>query len=476
MAKIKQLINLLLTKKYILKFVAYFLLIVLFYVFGDFMGIFFLTFIFAYLFYTLAWFIRSKVLFVTRKVTKNKIIIWFVKRMFCLNIIIVTLYILFIWFFIFIVSDLVPKLINELSELPQNLPFLAEPINWVTSKLVEIKNFNTELWWSISEIVSNQDIQVVLDILSKLKSASVIFLQIIISLILSFVFLIDRFKLRIYLLQIKRSNFKFFYREYKIILEKIVKSFWLIFKAQAMIAFANSVLTIIWLATIWIIHGWSFPYLLTLWLIVFIAWFIPVLWVFISSIPILIVAYSMIWGYPVMIEIVLLVSIVHVIEAYYLNPKIVSRFLEIPVSLTFVILIVSEHLFWIAGLLIWVSLFYFIVWLLRDVDKVLKKNKKHIKRISTANIQEVSVDGVEKTWVDKVVKTWVDKVVKTWVDKNSKTRVDKTTKTWENKIQQTLENKISKIWNDIKEVSGDNIQKIWVNKTKKILKNKILKV
>jgi predicted PurR-regulated permease PerM len=46
-----------------------------------------------------------------------------------------------------------------------------------------------------------------------------------------------------------------------------------------------------------------------------------------------------------MIEIALLISIVHVIESYYLNPKIVSRFLEIPVSLTFVILIVSEHLF-----------------------------------------------------------------------------------------------------------------------------------
>ena len=130
---------------------------------------------------------------------------------------------------------------------------------------------------------------------------------------------------------------------------------------------------------IWLIHGWTFPYLLTLWLIVFIAWFIPVLGVFLSSIPILIIAYSIIGGYPVLIEIIILIAIVHMIEAYYLNPKIVSRFLEIPVSLTFIVLIISEHLFWIAWLLIWVSLFYFIVWLLRDVDRVLKKNKKRIK-------------------------------------------------------------------------------------------------
>jgi len=46
--------------------------------------------------------------------------------------------------------------------------------------------------------------------------------------------------------------------------------------------------------------------------------------------------------------IVLLIVIVHIVEAYYLNPKIVSSFLKIPVSLTFVILLVSEHFFGLA--------------------------------------------------------------------------------------------------------------------------------
>jgi hypothetical protein len=43
------------------------------------------------------------------------------------------------------VSNMVPKLINELRELPQNMPFLAEPISSVTNKLEEIKNFKSEL-------------------------------------------------------------------------------------------------------------------------------------------------------------------------------------------------------------------------------------------------------------------------------------------------------------------------------------------
>ena len=380
MSKFSHFVNLLFTRKFISKFIAYFLLVIFFYIFSDFLGIFLLTFIFWYLFLNLACFFKINIDKFILKYIKSFKIKRILKKIFCLNFLIVVIYILFIWWIIFITSDMIPKLITELSELPKNMPFLAEPISWVTNKLVEIKNFKSELWWSINQVVSNNDYEVFLDILSSLKSASVIFLQIIISLVLSFVFLIDRFRLNKYLLGIKKSSFSFLYKEYKIIFNKIVISFGLILKAQSMIALANSILTIIWLFIIGQIHWWVFPYLLTLWLIVFIAWFIPVLGVFISSIPILIIAYSIIWWYSVLFEIMFLIVSVHIIEAYYLNPKIVSRFLEIPVSLTFIILIISEHVFWIAWLLIWVSLFYFIVWLLRDIDKVLKKKKKTLKK------------------------------------------------------------------------------------------------
>lgn len=388
MNKLKQFLNLLFTKKFLSKFTAYSLLIIIFYAFSDFLGIFLLTFIFAYLFLTLAEFLKVKLDMFLLDHCVNQKRLKFLKKFFWLNFIIVSIYVIFVWIIAFIVSDMVPKLITELSELPKSIPFLAEPIASVTNQLVEIKNFNTELWGSISNIVSSKDIDVVLDILDKLKSASLIFLQVMLSIVLSFVFLIDRYRLQKYLQGIKKSSFHFLYKEYKIILEKIVKSFWLIFKAQAMIALANSILTVIWLIIIWLIHGWAFPYLLTLWLIVFIAWFIPVLWVFISSIPILIVAYSIIWWVPVLIEITLLIAIVHIVEAYYLNPKIVSSFLEIPVSLTFIVLIVSEHFFWIAGLLIWVSMFYFMVWLFWDIDKALKKKKKEVKRLKDKSVKK----------------------------------------------------------------------------------------
>jgi len=66
-------------------------------------------------------------------------------KMFPLNGIIITLYIIFIGVIIFILSDLLPKLINELSELPKTMPFLSEQIQIVLSTLQEIKNFNSEI-------------------------------------------------------------------------------------------------------------------------------------------------------------------------------------------------------------------------------------------------------------------------------------------------------------------------------------------
>jgi len=61
-------------------------------------------------------------------------------------------------------------------------------------------------------------------------------MNIILSLILSFIFIIDRQKVKKYFLQVKESNFGFLYKEYKVIIDRIVSSFGLIFKAQSMIA------------------------------------------------------------------------------------------------------------------------------------------------------------------------------------------------------------------------------------------------
>lgn len=368
--EVKKISKMFLTKKFLKKITAYIILILFFYIFSDFLFIFFLTFIFAYLFSSLWNFIKDRIdALIDELVSKNKLR-KLIKKIISINTIILFEYVLLIIFIVFTLTSVLPKIVDELVSLPDKFPFVKNEVDNVVIKLQDLIAFNTELWWSITEVVNTQDINIVFDIFEKLKSAWILFLKIVLSIILSFVFIVDRQKLKKYFLWIKESNFSFLYHEYADFFERVVKSFWLIFKAQSIIALTNTILTAIWLYAIWFVYNeWvMFPYFITVIIIVFICWFIPVLWTFLSSIPILFIWYNM-WWFPVVIALLLLIWLIHMIEAYYLNPKIVSSFLNLPVSLTFIILIVSEHFFGIAWLLVWVSMFYFIEWLLKDANK-----------------------------------------------------------------------------------------------------------
>lgn len=380
MTQVKQFMSFVFTKKFFKKLFAYGLLIAFIYLFKDFAFIFFLTFIFAYLFLTSGQHLKERLdNFITNLCRKHNVA--FLKKIIWLNAIIIFEYIIFIAIIVLVLSSILPKLITELTEIAKNMPFFTDQVTQVTDTLKEIKKDYTEIGWTLNQVVSNKDYEVLFWVFQKLRDAWIIFFQIILALILSFVFIIDRKKLNKYLSGIKKSNFRFLYNEYRIIFEKVVKSFGLIFKAQAMIALVNAILTVFWLYIIWLMYGMLFPYILTLWLIVFVFWFIPVLWVFLSSLPIIFVAYTFVWWIDIVLAIIILIVIVHLVEAYYLNPKIVSSFLDFPVSLTFLILIISEHLFGFAWLLIWVSLFYFIMWLLKDIDLAISKKKKKISKV-----------------------------------------------------------------------------------------------
>lgn len=357
------------------KIISYFLLILFFFLFKDFLMIFFLTFIFAYLFLTFWKLIKSKLDLIFVNVIKNDNVVIFLKNLLSLNLIVWILYISFIWILFFALSDLLPQLTKELTEISNYIPMISDPLSLVTSKLEEIKNINNQIWWSIWELFTKQDIDLAMQIFEKLKWAWAVLVKILISLILSYIFIIDRTKLHDYLNWIKKSNFWFFYDEYKTIVEKIVKTFWLVFQAQSIIALANATLTTIWLLIIWYLHNVTFPFIYTLAIIVFICWFIPVFWTFVSSVPILILWFSMVWWVSAVLEIVILITVIHAIEAYILNPKIVSSFIHLPVSLTFLVLIISEHLMWFVWLVIWISSFYLILELLKDADKIVTKSK-----------------------------------------------------------------------------------------------------
>lgn len=399
----KKIGKLLVNKYFIQKFIAYILLIAAFYFLQHFLLVLFLTFIFSYLFLTFWNFLKEKLDIFLIKILRNWNTILFLQKFFSLNIIIIFLYLIFIGAIFFALSDLLPQLTRELRDLPNYIPALREPILMVTSKLEEIKNINSQIWGSISEIFTKQDIDIILQVLEKIKAFGAIFLKVIMALILSYIFIIDRDKLSEYLKWIQTSNFGFLYQEYKVIIEKIVRTFWLVFKAQSMIALTNMILTTIGLFIIWLIHGAPFPLIYTLAIIVFICGFIPVLWTFISSFPILLIGYTTYWGFWILFEVIFLISFIHAVEAYYLNPKIVSSYIKLPLSLTFLVLILSEHFMGFAGLVIWISSFYLLLELFCDADKIITKSK-----IAFSNMNELEKETKKNLKKDIRVSRKVD--------------------------------------------------------------------
>lgn len=394
MKTLRKILKLLFNKTIFEKSVAYLLFILAFYLLQDFIFVLFLTFIFSYLFLTFWVFLKGKFDNFVSRIIKWKKEEEFLKKFFSLNVVITFLYLSFIWAIFFTLSNLLPELTRELKDLPKYIPVLKEPVSMVADKLEEIKNINSEIWWSIYEVLNKQNIYIFTQIYEKLKAFWAIFIKIILSLILSYIFIIDREKLWEYLKWIKSSNFAFLYNEYKIIIDKIVKTFGLVFKAQGIIALTNTILTIIWLFIIWFAHYSTFPFIYTLAIIVFICSFIPIVWTFISSIPILIIGYANFWTWTIILELILLIFFIHAVEAYYLNPKIVSSFIKLPLSLTFVVLILSEHFMWFAWIIIWISSFYLIIELLKDADNIISKSRHALSQMN--DIEEETKSNLKK--------------------------------------------------------------------------------
>lgn len=403
--RVNSITHLVFNRYFFQKILALAILVLLAYLLKQFVFLFLVTFLFAYLFLSFWEFLFNKTSGLIHKIW-NKSVRNFLKSSFTLNKIVFFLYLLFIGLIIFAISDLLPKIIQELTELPKSMPFLSNQVKEVLSKLEEIKTFKQDLKWTFQTLLTASNYDIILKFLWNIKTAWMVLIEFIISLVMSYVFIIDRLKIKAYLEEMKKWNFAFLYYEYSVIFQKVSNWFGMIFKAQSIISFANTILTVIWLYIISFVHGTStFPYIFTLAIVVFIFWMVPVLGMFLSSVPIIMIWFSYGW-IPVILEIILLITIIHLIEAYYLNPRIVSSYAELPISLTFLILILSEQFFWMAWLLVWVPLFYIIVDTLKDFDAYIwnvKRAYTHISELKTETKKKLEKDiRLSRSWKKSV--------------------------------------------------------------------------
>jgi predicted PurR-regulated permease PerM len=120
-----------------------------------------------------------------------------------------------------------------------------------------------------------------------------------------------------------------------------------VLEAQALISLANTALTALGLKLLF-----GLPYVAFLALVVFVCGFIPVAGVFISSVPICLVGLQQEDGLVTFVLLVGFITLIHLVEAYILNPRIFGAKLKINPVLVLAILVVGHHTFGVWGLLL----------------------------------------------------------------------------------------------------------------------------
>jgi predicted PurR-regulated permease PerM len=295
-------------------------------------NMFLLTFIFSYLGYTASSFFFGKAKIVNSRLLKT---------------IIILVYLTIIALAIFILYKYIPVIVSELKSIIDQAVIFVNgtydnaAINYFISLLKDFK---------ISTYIGNNAEALFKSITNIGKWGFDIF----IALVLSLFFVLEKNRIVKFTYGFKNSKLAAVYEELVFFGKKFLHSFGKVIQTQITIAFINCILSMIMLFFL------GFPQILGLGFMIFVLGMVPVAGVIISLIPLSIIAFS-IGGFRMIIYVMILVFILHAIESYILNPKLMSEKTKLPVFYTFLILIVSEHILGIWGLIIGIPIFMFIL-------------------------------------------------------------------------------------------------------------------
>lgn len=172
----------------------------------------------------------------------------------------------------------------------------------------------------------------------------------LLALLFSFLIVLDLPRLTASVCSLENSRLGFIYHEVAGSIRDFANVLGRALEAQFMIAVVNSVLTAIGVAILGM--GSSLAFLTV---IVFLCSFIPVLGVFISSVPICLIALQT-SGLTVMVLAIVMITVIHLIEGYVLNPRIYGTYMRINPVIVLVILTIGAKLFQLWGLVLGVPI------------------------------------------------------------------------------------------------------------------------
>ncbi len=189
----------------------------------------------------------------------------------------------------------------------------------------------------------------------------------VLAIILSLVFILEKNRVIAFTSRLKESKISWLYEELEYFGKKFILSFGKVIEAQFLIAIFNTIFTVIGL---WIL---GFPYLFALSIMIFLLSLIPVAGFLISLLPLCIIGYN-IGGHLMLIYVLSMIAVLHFLEGYFLNPKLMSSKMNLPMFYTFIVLIFSEHYLGIWGLIVGIPIFVFLLDIL-DIDTTKGENK-----------------------------------------------------------------------------------------------------
>jgi len=172
----------------------------------------------------------------------------------------------------------------------------------------------------------------------------------VLSLLFSFLIVLDLPRLSKSVADLQHTKVRFIYIEVAESIREFAHVLGRALEAQLFIAIVNSLLTALGLYLLGLGAHVAF-----LAVIVFLCSFIPVAGVFISSVPIALIALQTA-GLKIMLFTLVLIVFIHLIEGYVLNPKIYGSFMRINPVIVLIILTIGGKLFHLWGLILGVPI------------------------------------------------------------------------------------------------------------------------
>ena len=200
-----------------------------------------------------------------------------------------------------------------------------------------------------------------------LSNSTKIIVKVLLSLVFSFLIVWDLPSVAAGLRSLRRSRLRAAYLELAPAIGEFCALLGRSFEAQSIIALVNTTLTTIGMGILGL-PGIGFLSLLCL-----ICSFIPLFGILLSTLPMCVVALTE-YGPMRAFAVVVMVAIVHLIEAYFLNPQIYSAHLKLPPLVVLMVLYIGEHAGGVMGLILAVPLTVYLLRWIYDIPETKERS------------------------------------------------------------------------------------------------------